>query len=528
MKYYLYPILFATIIISFSGCAQSLYLTNPSGKHNAKYKIIGLPQNVMLGDDEDSDVMSEYPGKINEPEIEDSLSKIEKSIEGLDNSEDSKRMQPSSSQQAILDKALEHCQNAHKLREHGRLDDALKELDQAYFLIVDVNTEVLPGLMQQKEDIRFMISKRILEIYAVQGSIVTGKYKAIPITLNPYTQREIDFFTTGRGRKFFLEAYKRSGQYRKEIVEELKAAGLPVELSWLPLIESGFKTRALSKARALGLWQFIPSTGYKFGLKRDTYIDERLDPEKATKAAILYLKELHQLFGDWSTVLAAYNCGEERVLRIIRGQNVNYLDNFWDLYEKLPNETAQYVPRFLACLHIVNHPEKYGLEKVVVDTPMEYESVLIQKQLHLKDAAKAMELPEQVIADLNPELRHKILPENEYLLRVPVNSSSLLLAKVEKIPVSIPSSSLVQKELLDHRVKQGDSLWGIARKYGTTVLAIRQINHLSHDSRLSAGQILKIPNQSQKQLVIYHSNSPEISMKSATVYCEISILGAAI
>jgi len=206
MKYYLYPILFATIIINFSGCAQSLYLTNPSGKHNAKYKIIGLPQNVMPVDDEDSDVMSEYSGKMNEPEIEDSLARNEKSIEGPDNRKDSKRMRSSSSQQAILNEALEHCQNAHELREHGRLDDALKELDQAYFLIVDVNTEVLPGLMQQKEDIRFMISKRILEIYAVQGSVVTGKYKAIPITVNPYTQREIDFFTTGRGRKFFLEA----------------------------------------------------------------------------------------------------------------------------------------------------------------------------------------------------------------------------------------------------------------------------------------------------------------------------------
>ena len=114
----------------------------------------------------------------------------------------------------------------------------------------------------------------------------------------------------------------------------------------------------LSPARALGLWQFIPSTGYKFGLKRDNYIDERMNPEKSTQAAIAYLKALHQIFGDWTTVLAAYNWGERRVLKAIRSQNINYLDNFWDLYERIPRETARYVPRFLATLYILKHQPK--------------------------------------------------------------------------------------------------------------------------------------------------------------------------
>ena len=138
----------------------------------------------------------------------------------------------------------------------------------------------------------------------------------------------------------------------------------PKSCRGFPLIESGYKVKALSKARALGLWQFIPSTGYKFGLKRDQYIDERIDPIKSTDAAIAYLKELHNIFGDWATVLAAYNCGENRVLRVIRSQNINYLDNFWDLYERLPRETARYVPRFLATLHIMNDLAQYGLDNV--------------------------------------------------------------------------------------------------------------------------------------------------------------------
>ncbi|MBW1768674.1 MAG: LysM peptidoglycan-binding domain-containing protein, partial [Deltaproteobacteria bacterium] len=247
--------------------------------------------------------------------------------------------------------------------------------------------------------------------------------------------------------------------------------------------------KALSKARALGLWQFIPSTGYKFGLKRDTYIDERLDPLKATKAAIAYLKELHRLFGDWSTVLAAYNCGEGRVLRIIRGQNVNYLDNFWDLYEKLPRETARYVPRFLACLHIVNHPEKYGLDKISVDPPLEYESISIRKQIQLEDAAKSMSVSEQVLVELNPELRYKILPDKEYFLRVPKKRGALLLANIEEIPVS----KVARRDFLRHRVKPGETLSTIARRYRTNVRKIARANKIQKCGYIVAGKVLKIP-----------------------------------
>jgi membrane-bound lytic murein transglycosylase D len=122
--------------------------------------------------------------------------------------------------------------------------------------------------------------------------------------------------------------------------------------------------RALSSARALGLWQFIPSTGHKFGLNRSQYVDERMDFVKSTHAAVAYLKELHNIFGDWSTVLAAYNCGENACCGSFATQNVNYLDNFWDLYQRLPRETARYVPRFFATLHIVKNPEKYGLDQI--------------------------------------------------------------------------------------------------------------------------------------------------------------------
>jgi membrane-bound lytic murein transglycosylase D len=261
----------------------------------------------------------------------------------------------------------------------------------------------------------------------------------------------------------------------------LKKAGLPVELSWLPLIESGFKVNALSRARALGLWQFIPSTGYKFGLKRDKYIDERIDPVKSTQAAIRYLKELHQIFGDWTTVLAAYNCGEGQVLRVIRTQKINYLDNFWDLYERLPMETARYVPRFMATLHIIKNPEYYGLDAVSVHRPVEYEIVTISKQV--------TGIEEKVLRELNPELRYRILPKENYSLRVPPEKSRVLLAALDKIPVSYPP----QRAYVYHRVRSGESLSTIAKRYRTSVRRIVRANNLRSSHFIVAGKKLKIP-----------------------------------
>ena len=140
---------------------------------------------------------------------------------------------------------------------------------------------------------------------------------------NADVEKEIRQFQTVE-RDFFISSYQRSMIYRPVILRELRKAGLPEELSWLPLVESGFKISALSSARALGLWQFIPSTGYKYGLNRDDWVDERMDVEKSTHAAIDYFKDLHAMFGDWLTVLAGYNCGEGRVMRTIAAQHINY------------------------------------------------------------------------------------------------------------------------------------------------------------------------------------------------------------
>ncbi len=405
---------------------------------------------------------------------------------------DTDSTEPLSSEHSVqqqLDEALVFCEAAQEFWQNGELESALEALDKAYSLILTVELDDSAKMVQQKEDLRFLIAKRILEIYASRNIVVNGNHNAIPREINTNIQKEIDLFTRGPEKSFFIESYKRSGKYRPMILEKLQAAGLPAELSWLPLIESGFKVQALSSARALGLWQFIPSTGYKFGLKRDEYIDERIDFEKASDAAIAYLKELHSIFGDWSTVLAAYNCGEGRVLHVIRTQNINYLDNFWDLYGRLPFETARYVPRFLATLHIIENSEKYGLSDVDVYPAPAFETVDVHRQVHLKDVAPSLGTSLNTLKELNPELRYSVLPPNKYTLRVPVGKKDLLLASIDQVPVSTPP----QPAFVYHQVKKGETLSTIARRYHTSVNSIMGTNHLKHSSYIVAGKRLKIP-----------------------------------
>jgi membrane-bound lytic murein transglycosylase D len=406
--------------------------------------------------------------------------------------------------QELLETALAHYESSQIFWAQGDLEKSMENLDQAYGLILKIDPEDNPGMVQDVDDLRYTISKRILEIYASRYVAVNGSHNEIPLVMNEHVEKEIRYFQNAK-KQFFIESYRRSGRYRDNIVRKLKEAGLPVELSWLPLIESGFKVRALSRARALGLWQFIPSTGHKYGLKRDAWIDERLDPEKATDAAIAYLKELHSIFGDWTTVLAAYNCGEGRVLKVIRNQKVNYLDNFWDLYQRLPYETARYVPKFMATLHILNEPGKYGFYLGDPYEPFLSEDVLLKRQLRLKDVAAKTNIPLESLKSLNPELRHRTTPPSQYYLKVPHGTGIELLASLDTIPVWKPP----QRSYVYHRVRRGETLSLIARKYGTSVTRIANANGIRRKHFIREGQRLKIPVRGKQYSKI--ASAPKLS-----------------
>jgi len=399
--------------------------------------------------------------------------------------------EPATEPEQIQKEALEACQSAEELITNGEIDGALAAVDRAYALMLELPANGDDTYLQAKEDIRVLAGELIGRIYAARRRTASGVSRswdlALRIVDNQHVQRELRSFTTVE-RDQFLEGYRRSGLYRPMILEKLEAAGLPTQLSWLPLVESWFKVRALSRASALGMWQFIASTGARYGLDRDTWVDDRLDPEKSTDAAIAYLAELHDFFGDWPKALAAYNCGEARVMRLSR-QSSEYLD-FWDLYEMLPQETRRYVPRLFAALQIIEDPAKYGMTLPEPEAAsMNVTVARVERSVKLASLDGVLGLEEGTLAALNPALRRQATPRHAYDLRVPAGREDALIAQLESVPVWTPPVP----KYTTHRVRQGDTLSSIAGRYRTSVSAIMKANGLRSAHRLRVGQRLRIP-----------------------------------
>jgi peptidoglycan lytic transglycosylase D len=395
------------------------------------------------------------------------------------------------SPQEAQKEALDLCQSAKDLFDAGKIDEALADTDHAYELMLSLPANGDDAYLQAKEDIRILVAGLIERIYRSRSQAAHGPATSwdlgLPITTNAHVQREIQSFTAGE-RDLFLEAYRRSGAYRPMILAKLQAAGLPSQLAWLPMVESWFKVRALSRASALGMWQFIASTGLRYGLDRDAWVDERLDPERSTDAAIAYLSELHGMFGDWAKALAAYNCGEARVMRLQRRSN-EYQD-FWDLYEALPRETRRYVPRLFAALQIIDDPSAYGMTLPEPDPPLPATTTVeVARAVRLESLDSLLSLEKGTLAAMNPELRHRATPTRAYTLRVPEGTQDRLGTAVASLPEWKPPTPAY----VTHRVRSGESLSVIARRYRTSVSAIMRANGLRSANRIRAGQRLRIP-----------------------------------
>ena len=393
--------------------------------------------------------------------------------------------------QSLQEDALASCERARELLDAGETESAIAALDRAYELLLALPEVEEAAAVQAQDDIRRLVAELLARCYEVQRGApapMTSLDLSLAIVDNEHVQREIRSFT-GYERQAFVDAYSRSGLFRPMILAKLESAGLPSQLSWLPLVESLFKERALSRAAAVGLWQFIASTGQRYGLARNAWVDERMDPEKSTDAAIAYLNELHGMFGDWPKALAAYNCGEARVDRLGRRNAAEYLD-FWDLYALLPQETRRYVPRFFATLVILGDPARYGMTLPEPLAPrQDTVAVRVERAVQLDRLDAELGLAAGTLKGLNPALRHAATPAHTYDLRVPASAAELVGVRIAALPQWQPPRALT----VSHRVGRGETLSTIAARYRTSVEAIMRANRIRSANRIWPGQRLEIP-----------------------------------
>jgi membrane-bound lytic murein transglycosylase D len=327
-----------------------------------------------------------------------------------------------------------------------------------------VERDLQKAVAQRSETRRLQFSKAVIE--------------------NPRVRYFISYFSK-RQKEPFANALARSGKYFPMMAKVFRDEGLPEDFAYLALIESYFSPQASSRAGALGLWQFVPVTARRYGLRIGTWIDERRDPIKSTRAAAAYLKDLHGAFDRWYLATAAYNAGQGAIEKIVQSSRPK---DFGALVEKtkLNEETRNFVPKFVAAVLIATNPQKYGFGGVVQETQAEYEEVEIQGNLQLASLAEMAGTDTETLRELNPALlRTETPPGENYTLRVPTGHGTTF-----ELAYRQPRET-DEVRVVTHEVKKGETLFSIARRYGQQVRALMELNGLTH-SRLRIGQKLKI------------------------------------
>jgi membrane-bound lytic murein transglycosylase D len=330
----------------------------------------------------------------------------------------------------------------------------------------------------------------------------------IDIPMNAKVLSYVQLFS-GRLKSYLEDGLSRGARFLPMIQNVLRAEGLPLDLAYVPLVESAFKTNALSRAKAKGMWQFMRPTALENGLKHDWYIDERAEPIKATRAAAKYFKTLHRMFdGDWHLALASYNGGPGRVQRAIKRSGRT---DFWKLTATtryLPRETREYVPLILAAIIVARNPAQYGLNPVPVEAPA-HETVTLPVAVDLRRVAEWTGTPVNAIQELNPELRRWTTPirAKDYELKVPEGSAEIIQDRLAQAdPTDLAP-------LRWHTVKKGETISTIARKLKVSRADLAEANYLSVKSRVASGQRLIIP-RAPELLLAKRTESPAPPVES--------------
>lgn len=377
-------------------------------------------------------------------------------------------------------------------------DDSLYRLKMSV-LIVRAFDEVFPnevtsadegpldGIYQDESVLADSAS--LISIEDQLDSLDTNDF-TLPVKFNERVLQEV-FYLTTKAKSFTEGSLSRKTAYDSLIYAKLAEHNMPRDLIFLSLVESGFKVKAYSRAKASGLWQFIPETGKRYGLSVDYWVDMRRNPELATEAALNYLSYLYSEFGDWLLAMAAYNCGEGRVRRVIREWKADTTHDttqavtYWDL--ELPKETMHYVPRILAAMVIGHYPDQYDMNVKQTFRP-QFDTVTVFDSFPLEEVAKLLKVPEDTLRSLNMELVMWCTPPNtdSYLLRLPVGTRSAFVEGYDRMQKNNFSS------WHHHKVRKGENLGVIAKQYGITITELKQANDLRND-RLRPGKTLLIP-----------------------------------
>ncbi len=323
--------------------------------------------------------------------------------------------------------------------------------------------------------------------HLIQDDILRQHYD-FPVYVNREVMAYISQLTTGAKRDQVAQGLGRLTRFHEMFQRIFREEGIPLDLIYFGLVESNFKISAYSRARAKGLWQFIQWTGRRYGLRVDWWVDERSDPEKATRAACRYMKDLYGMFGDWYLVLAAYNSGEGRIQRIL---NRHPDRDFWEMAEQrlLPRETRNYVPAILASIIVGKNPERFDI-RVEPQGPWAGVTVEIPSPTDLRVVAETVGVPIETLQDLNPALRRMLTPPDHktYPLRVPVDTRQEMLALLYDLPVKD------RLMYLEHVVVKGDTLYKICRKYDVSLSALMDFNDIrTRRTVLRIGQVLQVP-----------------------------------
>ncbi|MEC7822595.1 MAG: LysM peptidoglycan-binding domain-containing protein [Candidatus Neomarinimicrobiota bacterium] len=345
------------------------------------------------------------------------------------------------------------------------------------------SSQILNAELIRQQIIDMADENESVEMGTTKFTVLDDREGHIPLVTNSQVESYIRYFQ-GKGRKGFNIWLRRYVQYKDIILPILEENDLPEELIVVSMIESGFDPKAVSRAKAVGLWQFMYLTGKQYGLERTWYVDERQDIVKSTEAAARYFKDLYREFEDWYLVLASYNTGPGRVNRAV---NLHETSDYWQLYS-LPKDTKNYIPYFLSSAIILKDPDKYGF-KIPKSKALKYDEVIVKKSADLSVLAKSAETKTSTIKYLNPELRQSATPANEdYILKIPYGKKD----KFYKTFNALPETERFATQKVEHRVKKGENLTTIASKYRVLISDLMTINNLKND-RLNIGQRLKIP-----------------------------------